>query len=601
MKTLLITPPFTQLNTPYPATTVLKGWLKSKGLDVAQTDLGIRLAHRIFSSRGLKELDFPEAYQDTIDAAMRFLRGQDNTLAHRIVAGTLLPEGARFNNETDLDWLFGNLGIIDRAKHLTTLYLEDIADHIRENINPHFGLIRYAEHIADTAPTFDALYAALQHPSFCLIEKWMLELLEKEIEQSEPQLIGFSIPFPGCLFSALRCAQYIKQQHPAIKIAFGGGYINTELRNITDERFFDYVDFLLLDDGEPALLQLIRYLNKECGAGELIRCFHLNDEHQLVYSGNDSVNIPFAETGLPDFSGLDLSLYFSMIELPNPMHKLWTDGLWNKMTVAHGCYWAKCAFCDTTLDYIKRYDAPQATLVVDRMEAIMQQTQQSGFHFTDEALPPALLKAIALEIIKRKLNVSFWGNVRFEKAYTPELCNLLAEAGCIAVSGGLETASDRLLDLMNKGVSIAQAAKTCYNFTQSGIMIHAYLMYGFPTETLQETIDSLEIVRQLFEPGLIQSAFWHRYAMTVHSPSGKHPEQFGATTAMIKPAPFANNAIAFKDGQNYNMEGIGKGLHKATYNFMHDIGFDFPLHKWFSCKIPPTGIRKNLIRSYLEH
>ncbi len=600
-KTLLIIPPFTQLNTPYPATTVLKGFLKSRGYEVSQVDLGIDLANRIFSSLGLKELNFPEEYQDTIDSAMYFLQGNDTTLANRIASGTFLPEGTRFDNETDLDWVFGNLGIIDKAKHLVTLYLEDIADHIRETINPHFDLIRYAEQIAMTAPTFDTLYAELQNISFCAIEKWMLELLEKEIQQSKPQLIGFSIPFPGCLFSALRCAQYIKQQHPEIKIVFGGGYVNTELRSITDKRFFEYVDFMLLDDGEPALLQLICYLNNECSADELIRCFYLNNENKLVYSGNDEVNIPFSKTGMPDFSDLPLSRYFSMIELPNPMHKLWTDGLWNKMTVAHGCYWAKCAFCDTTLDYIKRYDAPQASLVVDRMEATMQQTHQSGFHFTDEALPPALLKAMAHEIIKRKLNVSFWGNIRFEKAYTPELCNLLAQAGCIAVSGGLETASDRLLGLMNKGVSIAQAARTFHNFTQSGIMVHAYLMYGFPTATLQETVDSLEIVRQMFEQGLIQSAFWHRYTMTIHSPSGKCPEQFGAKRVNIQPAPFANNGITFDDGQKYDLDSIGDGLYKATYNFMHEIGFDLPMHKWFSTKTPPVSIKRNLIQSFLKN
>ena len=295
-------------------------------------------------------------------------------------------------------------------------------------------------------------------------------------------------------------------------------------------------------------------------------------------------NIPFAESGTPSYEGLLQNNYINMIELTNPMHALWSNGKWNKLMLAHGCYWGKCAFCDGALDYVKRFDQAPVELIVDRMEAVIAQTGQTGFHFVDEAAPPALLRKLAEEIIRRKLTVSYWTNVRFEKSYTPELCYLLAQSGCIAISGGLEVASPRILKMINKGITVESASESMRNFTEAGIMTHAYLMYGFPTETARETIDSLEVVRNLFANGWIQSAFWHRYAMTIHSPSGICPESVGAKHVDQPLAPFANNEIPFTTSQEIDLDFYGKGLNLATYNYMQGAGYDIPVKKWFNSK-----------------
>ena len=239
--------------------------------------------------------------------------------------------------------------------------------------------------------------------------------------------------------------------------------------------------------------------------------------------------------------------------------------------MAHGCYWKRCSFCDITLDYIARYETAPATLLVDRIEQIIAQTGQTGFHFVDEAAPPLALRDLAIELISRGVKISWWGNIRFEKTFTPDLCRLLALSGCIAVSGGLEVASDRLLAKMEKGVSIAQVARVTEGFTQAGIMVHAYLMYGFPTQTAQETIDSLEVVRQLFANNVIQSGFWHRFSMTAHSPIGRHPEKFGVVKIGPEQGNFAYNDLWHDDPQGTDHELFGKGLAKAIYNYMHGI------------------------------
>lgn len=597
MKIWLIIPPLTQLNTPYPATAFLSGFLREKGFEVAQTDLGIELVSRIFTRSFIsKVFDNAESkrlskrmrriqkcrfrYEICVEPVVNFLRGNDATLAVRIANRTFLPEGPRFDALADVEWAFGFSGTTDLAKHLATLFLEDLSDFIRETLDSHFDLIRYAEHLSSYAPEFKELEEALSEP-LTLIDELMLSILTEFMERESPDLIGFSVPFPGCLYGALRCAQYIKKNCKSMPLVMGGGFVNTELRSISEKHFFDYIDYLILDDGELPLLKLIQFLEGSIPETDLIRTFYVKD-NQLIYSGNDTQILPFAESGTPDFTGISLSKYISLSEMVNPMHRLWSCGQWNKMMVAHGCYWAKCAFCDTTLDYICRYDPPSATSVVDKMERIMAQTGQSGFHFVDEALPPKLLKDIAIEILERGLVVSFWGNIRFEKSYTPEFCELLARAGCVAVSGGMEVASNRLLKKMNKGVTVEQVTAAAQNLTEAGIMVHAYLMYGFPTESFQEIVEALGNVRDLFQQGTLQSAFWHRYAMTVHSPSGKDPQTYGIMNVETELHSFCNNEIAYDEDLDYDVEVVGEGLRLATYNFMHDLGYEIPLEEWFS-------------------
>jgi hypothetical protein len=411
-------------------------------------------------------------------------------------------------------------------------------------------------------------------------------------------LVCFSVPFPGNLYSAFRLAQHIKKHLPHIKTAMGGGFPNTELRSLKDARVFDFFDFISLDDGERPLERILHHLQNP-DSMDFKRTFVC--QNQEVQWRNDCLLPDYkqSEVGTPDYTDLILEDYISVIEIANPMHSLWSDGRWNKLTMAHGCYWGKCTFCDISLDYIKIYEPVAAKILVDRMEELIAQTGQTGFHFVDEAAPPALMRAVALEILKRNLVVTWWTNIRFEKSFTRDLCFLLQASGCIAVSGGLEVASDRLLDLIQKGVTVAQVAQVTKNFTDSGIMVHAYLMYGYPTQTVQETIDSLEMVRQLFENGVLQSGFWHQFAMTAHSPVGLDPEAFGVIP-QPKEITFAHNDVDFVDTTGIDHSQFSFGLKKSLFNFMHGIGFDFALQEWFDFKVPRTTVSPDFIFNSLQ-
>ena len=579
-------------------------------------DLGIEVILELFSKEGLTNIfssnfELPSSnsariyalkddYIKTIDSVIGFLQGKSPSLARQICSGNFLPEASRFSQLDDMEWAFGTMGMQDKAKHLATLYLEDLSDFIVECVDENFGFSRYAERLGRSANSFDELYSNL-HNEPTYIDKITLKILKERVEEVQPKLVCFSVPFPGNLYSAFRSTQFIKSNFPTIKIAMGGGFPNTELRELKDKRVFEFFDFITLDDGElPLELVYQSICHSELVSESLFKRTFLLQNNEVTYVNNTTKpDYKQSEVGTPDYSDLQLENYISVIEIANPMHSLWSDGRWNKLTMAHGCYWGKCTFCDISLDYIKLYEPIAAKILVDRMEELIAQTGENGFHFVDEAAPPALMREVALEIIKRKLVVSWWTNIRFEKSFTSDLCVLLKASGCIAVSGGLEVASDRLLELIKKGVTVEQVAQVTRNFTESGIMVHAYLMYGYPTQTVQETIDSLEMVRQLFELGVLQSGFWHQFAMTAHSPVGMFPEEFGVIPEQNE-INFANNDINFKDKTGIDHDKFSFGLKKSLFNYMHGICFDYDLQDWFDFKIPNTKIPSDYIISCLE-
>ncbi len=633
LKVLSIIPPMTQLNTPYPSSAYLTGFLRSRSVVAVQEDLALALVLELFSASGLLALrDCIEAisarsrstrvkkfyknfkrYHSTIDLVIKFLQGADSTLAHRIVSRSFLPEGSRFvsldvyeltekdegqyGSADPLAWAFGALGTQDKARHFATLYLNDIADVLREAVDVRFEFVRYAESLAGSQPSFDPLDLALQAgPN--LIDITLQTLSLAAINKHQPTVVLLSVPFPGSVYAAFRIAQSIKAKFPKIITVLGGGYVNTELRELQEPRVFDYFDYVTLDSGEQPLWTLLEHLQGKIPVSGLVRTYIVerNTAGATVrYINPLDLNVPFAQIGTPTWDGLPLTKYLSLLDMLNPMHRLWSEGRWNKLTIAQGCYWKKCSFCDVTLDYISRYETASASLLVNRIRTIISETHQSGFHFVDEAAPPKALKSLALELLKQSVSLSWWGNIRFEKSFTPELCATLAQSGCIAISGGLEVASDRLLSLMQKGVSVAQVARVTKSFSDAGILVHAYLMYGFPTQSVQETVDSLEYVRQLFLEGCIQSGFFHRFTCTVHSPVGLNPDRYGVTLAKSKPSIFAKNDIVFFDPSAVDHDELGRGLNKGLYNYMHGVGLDRDVREWFKFPVPRTTVKPDFI------
>src|SRR6478672_6438517 len=612
---LLIIPPLTQLNTPYPSTAYLTGFLQSRGYAVekdsppdgskeigfvAQADVGIEMVLALFSRSGLgrvfdsirgtadlpgvatQMLSLERAYLNAIEPLIAFLQGRDPALAPLICQGSFLPQGPRF---ASIQATRPRISTTDLAKHLATLYLEDLADLIQQTVSPHFALSRYAEHIGASASSFDTIAVALNRPA-PLTDELMLDAVWRHMVRVHPTVVGLTVPFPGNLYGALRIAQSIKARCPDISVVLGGGHANTELRRLNDPRVFDLVNYIMLDDGERPLLCVLEHLVGKRDEVELKRTFVRRDGKVMYRNGALEPDFGMAELGTPTYVGLPLPSYLSILDTLNPMHRLWSEGHWNKLTVAHGWYWKQCTFCDVGLDYIRRYEITPTEHLVGQIERLIDETGRRTFHFVDEAAPPAALKSLAIALLERDVRISWWGNIRFEEAFTPDLCRLLAASGCIAVTAGLEAASDRLLVKMKKGITVDQTARVAAAFREIGILVHAYLMYGFPSETVQETIDSLERVRQLFSADLVQSAFWHRFTATAHSPIGLDPKANGLRILGPDFQGFAENDLIHLDRRGQTPEWIGEGLRRSMLNFLEGRGLSMDVREWFDYRTP---------------
>ena len=622
MRILLVTPPFTQLNTPYPATAYLKAFLESRGHDADQLDLGIGVFRKMYSPDFLNRVfDKAEAmnpaksrnpaflrmtvlrneYVKAAEIAVSFLSGKAAEWTQEICFGNILPRGHRFEaaleHGADISRTFGEYGLADTAKYAATLTVEEIADMINWTISSRYGFSRYASSLAQSPGSFDEIHSSLMEPEN-EIETAMFGILDTAVKEKSPDYVGFSVPFPGNLYAALACGKHIRTG-AGIPVVMGGGYVNTELRELSDPRFFDYCDYLCFDDGELPLLGILE-------GGPMIRTkcrpSRPDNEQAAVESrGMESGENP-CQSGLapPDYDGLGFSSYISVLDTPSPMHRLWNEQSWLKYTLAHGCYWKKCAFCDTSLDYIGRYEAKPVKKIADDLESMILKTGRRGFHFVDEAAPPALLKELSLEILRRRINITWWTNIRFERSFSRGLTGLLAAAGCTGAAGGIETAHPRLLEKINKGVSIPDLAVTLRNFRDSGILCHGYLMYDFPSQTLEETADSLETVRQLFKARLLSSAYWHRFNLTAHSGAGLDPQRFGIRITGPEFNGFARNSLSYSLETPSAPGWVGDGLALSLEAYMRGTGLETDITAWFGGKLPCAGIAPDYVESILD-
>jgi hypothetical protein len=169
------------------------------------------------------------------------------------------------------------------------------------------------------------------------------------------------------------------------------------------------------------------------------------------------------------------------------------------------------------------------------------------------------------------------------------------------VTAGLEAASDRLLEKMKKGITVDRTALVAAAFRDAGILVHAYLMYGFPSETIQETVDSLERVRQLVAADLIQSAFWHRFTATAHSPVGLDPASHGLRIIGPEFQGFAENDLRHRDRTGETPQWVGEGLRRSMLNFLENRGLTMDVRNWFDQPAPKPRVSPRWVTGLLKN
>ncbi len=613
---LLITPPFITPNCPYPAFSFLAGLLRkfNNRLSLIQKDLSVEILNKIFTVKTLTkifnipyknffcdDLRLKQIYENSgkyvelIDPVIDFLKGKNHSFAFKIAESDFLPLSDFSSIEhpvlkTDI-WY----GSFERGIYKASKFLLDITYFINKTIDSNFEFNKYAEKIS-VFPEADLIFQKLEgNPS--LIERLTIDALDGYIAKFKPRCVCFTIPFPGCFFSSLKCGAHIKNNYKNISVVFGGGFCNTELTDINDSRIFKCADFISIDASGESLKDIIAFIFENKNIGNIRKTYYLKKDKIFIRASSKSfVNKKFYSI---DTHGLDNSLYFSTIDNPAPPVYFWTAFYWNKLLLSNGCYWKKCRFCDAGLDYINDSFDYKIEHIILNIKKLVEFSNSNLFHFTDEAASPKILRKLADKLLSEKIYISYFTNVRFDKSFDNNLTKLLFKSGCVCVTGGLESVTNKTLDILNKGFTIESAIKTIFNFAKSGILVHTYLMYGVPTQTESDLIDFIEIIRQLFSAGLIRSAYLHRFALTYHSEFYRTPEKYGLRVISEK-TDFANNDVLYEDPNEKIFDKYGEYLHKAIFNFMNGIGLNDAVSEWFPFKTPKPSISKKFALKIIE-
>lgn len=656
LNTIIIQPPLVQLNTPYPSGAYLKAFFKKiyseNNIDgtIDWFDFSTELFHKVFCREGLKKI-FQQSQEKALKIAADFENnGDDNSafqirkfisesplwcewidkiisvlcentkisgreFTHEFVRSAHAPRGDRM--ERYLSKLERDVSV-DDSRIIASLALADLADYITIAYDRNFALIRYAEHLATSTSTFDSVEENLSSP---ILENFLNPLIKEKIpEITEQTLVLVSIPFPGTFESALYTAKYLRNTYgDKITVAMGGGYVNTELRTVSEKKLFKYCHFLSYDKGYGSYMNLFDQTIKENGSSKNIDFKKILDGrsfYKIKYLLGDNLVEPLENhkdyekkekemiySLIPDFSTLDYSRSPRLADSDNPMHRIWNDGSWLKIYMAYGCYWHRCAFCDTSLDYVNDFCNTNIHNLYDGIYQQCKNTGVYGIHFVDEACPPVAMQEFALKnIVKSKddTSLTYWGNIRFEKTFTRDLADLLSYGGLTAVSGGIEIATGDGLDMVNKGTDMENIVAACCAFKETGILTHSYMIYGFWNQSEQDLINSMETLRQLFESGLLDSAFFHKFTLTLHSTvyrewkEGKHPDLHPIE---IPKQQFAENDIHFKGEEK--SEKYTAPLMAAVDNWMNGNKLKKSVDSYFPFKMPKTTIKPGFVESLI--
>ena len=459
LNTIIIQPPLVQLNTPYPSGAYLLSFFKDLysthkiNGQVKWYDLSTELFHKIFCKEGLsfifnktqsQALKLADKYEQQnndnaafqlrryisqsekwcnwIDIIIKILCNGNREYTHEFVRSAHVPRGNR------MEQYLSNLNrdvTVEDSQILASLALADLADYITTVYDQNFALIRYAESLAVSTATFSQAEAQLNSP---ILTDFYKPLLQNIFQQTSGNtLFCISIPFPGTFVSSLFTAKQIRSHYKnQAAISFGGGYINTELRNITDAKLFQYCDFISYDKGYGSYLSLFKDLNlhsENQTQNPILQKLDGTQYYKITYNHNNKIipaqeeNIEFQKQEcsiikklVPDFTQIDFSKSPKLTDDTNPMHRIWNDGSWLKIYMAYGCYWHRCAFCDTSLDYVKDF---QTTNIQNLYNGIYEQAKKTGIygiHFVDEACPPIGLQQLALSNCKQNPKLTFCGN-----------------------------------------------------------------------------------------------------------------------------------------------------------------------------------------------
>lgn len=370
--------------------------------------------------------------------------------------------------------------------------------------------INRSEFICGDAPfSLTALVEGVQvrrSPIADFLESRLDDILENE----QPSAVGISICYFGQLIAGLELARHIRRVRPDLAIIVGGSVMPEVGQLLASEpSLAELFDHVICYEGETALAALL----------DAIEAGRVDDFAQVpnrLDPGSGQAALRHRENmsalPTPDFSGFELDRYLS----PRPILPLLTS---------RGCYWGACAFCTHFHTYGDDYRTFQGEQVADQIAELRMRFGCKDFYFVDESLAPSKARAIAHAMIDREISATWATEIRFERALDNETLGAMAQAGCRALSFGLESGSQRVLDLMNKGIAIADVDRVLLRCEEVGIAAHVMCIVGFPGETAAEVDETFQLlVRHRDRLALVG---FSPFTLNVNSIAHRDPNAFG--------------------------------------------------------------------------
>ena len=491
-KTLLIYLPAADFTQPYPAIPYLAGYLRRQGENVTIKDLNIEAYEYILSEeflvkcqqKALQRFTFLDKKNSlNFNEQKEYMKCLD---AAGVNPKALIPGKSLFGSRDkekffDFQEYQKNSGFLKQALTvISSAYFPTRID-AAEYTTPFF-LGSRADIIEQTSMDIN--------PFIEFYRQKLIPLVAAE----NPDLLGISVTYPSQVLQMFAAADLIKKKFPGLHICAGGAFLCRLVLNMPRKKLntlFDYLDSIIIYEGETALYKLILHLKalKAAATGPSRPSslpnviYYDRSRHDIIFPPGEALVEDLDELPPPDFDGFPLDKYFSpQVVLP--------------YAPTRGCYWNKCAFCHygATKEGTAQYRERSIKKVVADMELLAARYNINHFAFSIDVMSPAMALNIADELIKRKLSYRWNTEIKIEKNFTRENCIKLKQGGCLSVAIGLESGCLRILDLIGKGYTPQTAAEVIKNFSDAGICVQVMSFLDFPTETTGEAMETIRFI-----------------------------------------------------------------------------------------------------------
>ncbi len=520
LKTMLLFPPEWVPTAPYLALPSLTAVLREAGHEVIQKDVNIDMYNLFFSdmfliwvsarmSQQLKTLESKEAKEELTEAEQiqkasleHHLQIDVMDLAERAEQAKAITQGEDFYQADKLEWALNTFREV--MQYISAAYYP--ASLVFYPMESNLG---YRPGVSSE------VFACLEDEQVNVYRDICRQLVLPAISKEQPAVVGVSIGTQMQLLAGLTFCKMIKEAFPDIHITVGGNVITRLQEEIPQKpKFFESVfDSAILYEGEHALLWLLEAL---VGDREMKAVPNLMfQENGQIQVNSEIYTEKTTALPLPDFDGFPLDSYFVPVRILPYL-------------ATRGCYWGKCTFCDHGQGYFDQYRGKPAGDVIREIQALKERYHSDHFLFADESYPPALLRKVSQLLIEHEVNINWTTLIRFEESLQdPEVWKMAVKAGCRTLYYGMESANERVLELMDKHAKKSVIENNLREASKAGIWNHVMAFYGFPGEKQEEAEETRQFL--LDNKQNIHSVELFYFVAYRHTPMVRNPEKFGIT------------------------------------------------------------------------